>query len=124
MLEAAVDPNTPPITEVGGAMRNHRWRAGHLLPNGVQGRRYVVSDRTRLRCPAVRIHTRYSQVLNQIRESFRNLRTLSVLPAKDGQGDGRSHRQGGRASVVVRGRESRLHGEGKQWMQFNSRRQS
>ena len=124
VFEAALDPNTPSISEVGGAMSNHRWSAGCLLPTGDQGRRYAVSLRTSLRCPRAGIHTRYSQVLNQMRESRRNPRTLSALPARDGQGDWRSRRRGGRASVVVRGRESRPHGEGKQWMQFDSRRQS
>lgn len=124
MFEAAVDPYTPSNPEVGGAMSNHRWSAGPLLPNGGQGRRYAVSPRTSLRCPRVGIHTRYSRVLHQTRDSHRNPRTLSALPARDGQGDGRARRTGGRASVVVRGRESRPHGEGKQWMQFDSRRQS
>lgn len=80
MVEAAVDPNTPSILEVGGAMSNHRWSADRLSPYGGQGWQYAVSTRTSLRYPGARIHTRYSQVLNQMRKSHRNPRTLSVLP--------------------------------------------
>jgi hypothetical protein len=111
-------------SEVGESARgaNHgpvERRLGLWAPEpGVRGTPRASLDMG-LRGIEAGLHAGYSRRLKRARDRLRNLRTLSSLPGLSDPGwlkrPVTAMTRGG-ASVVVRGRESRPHGEGRQWI--------
>ena len=100
-----------------GSGQVSRRAGGELLPSFSVGNGVGTADSrlVYLRCQTTRIHTGYSRTLQQAKGNCRNLGTLLPLPMGWPRRPANAPTRDG-ASVVVRERESRSHGKGRQWV--------